>query len=264
MDATFDLALLSPVGRALWHLRDRLAADPQLRLELERLASDREALVGNQYLFYIAGTLASKGYEVEFVPEQGKQQKKTPDLRASKGRKTIWIEANAKQPKREINSAERLWQLIRDIIAEKKQKFEEPKYSPGMIVADISTANHLLNETGSIPLLKLRGDLCRPLGPKDEGGFVYRLYEDTDWHTRPENKGNVFAFLVEEFAAINRERFHVHQCLITLTRQVWQDGHQVAFPRGHQLVVHRSAEDDALVDLSRHVYVVDSPAKVEG
>jgi hypothetical protein len=85
---------------------------------------------------------------------------------------------------------------------------------------------------------------------------VYPLYADPDWHKQPENQGNVFAYLVDEFAAIDRAKYHVAQCLITITRRVWRDGRQVAFPKGHQLIVHRSVEPDAMLDLSRHVYVV--------
>lgn len=255
-DAFLDLAWFAPVGQALWHMRAK--NDAQLRRELERLATDPEVLVGNQYLFYIAGTLASKGHDITFVPEKGNEGKRTPDLRATRGGKSIWIEANAKQPKRTIDTTEKLWQLLRDIIEEKKQKFEDPAFAPGMIVADISTAHHLVNEAGIRPSLKLREDLCRPLGASIDDGFLYRLYEDAEWHMQPENQGNVFAYITELFAAINRQRYHVSQCLITITRQIWRDGRLVAFPRGHQLIVHRSAENDALIDLSRHVYVVDS------
>lgn len=253
-DAAMDTMWFAPVGKALWFLRGR--EDPQLRRELSRLAKDPGVLVGNQYLFYIAGTLASKGYDVEFVPEQGKSGAKTPDLKAVRNGKTIWIEANAKQPTREIDSQEKLWQLIRDVIAEKKQKFNDPRYAPGMIVADISPGYKLLDNSGKPRNLKLRGELCRPLSGGD--GFLYPLYEDADWQSRPENQDNVFAFIAEEFAAIDRAKFHVYQCLITITRQVWESDGKLAFPKGHQLLVHRAAENDAILDLSRHVYVVDS------
>jgi hypothetical protein len=46
--------------------------------------------------------------------------------------------------------------------------------------------------------------------------------------------------------------------LITITRRVWHDGHQLALPKGHQLLVHRLSEADALLELSRHIYMVDS------
>lgn len=84
------------------------------------------------------------------------------------------------------------------------------------------------------------------------------LYEDDEWESYRENQGNVFAYLVDEFSRIDRTKYHVSQCLITITRRVLRDGQQIAFPTGHMLIVHREAEAEALLDLSRHVYVVDS------
>jgi hypothetical protein len=255
-DAAIDAHMFGVVGKALWYLWK--GNDPQLHKEIGRLAHDPEALVGTQYLFYIAGTLAAKGYNVAFVPEQGKHGKKTPDLHAVRGPQDIWIEANAKQPTRVVDTPEKIWQMIRDIIEEKSQKFVDPMFAPGMIVADISTAYHLVNENGSMPFLKLRRDLCRLLGKDLSEGFIYRLYEDDEWESHRENRGNVFAYLVEEFSRLDRSKHHVSQCLITITRQVLRGDRQISFPMGHQLVVHRSAEGQALTDLSRHVYVVDS------
>ena len=216
-----------------------------------------EVLIGNHFLFYVAATLAAGGYDVDFVPERGKQREKTPDLRAAKNGKVIWIETNAKQPKRTVDNPERLSQLIRDIIDEKKRKFRLPEYWPGMIVADISPAHHLINESGSVPFLKLRQDLVRPLTRGSIGdGFIYPLYEDREWDQHLENQGNIFAYLIREFAGIDRLKYNVTQCLLTVTRQVWRDGSRLAFPKGHQLVVCRSAEADALSELSRHIYLV--------
>jgi hypothetical protein len=168
VEASLDLSICGNVGKALWFLRGN--ADVQLRREVNRLANDPDVLIGNLFLFYIAGTLAAKGYKVDFVPERGKEGQQTPDLRAEKDGNAIWIEANSKQPKRSINTPERLSQLVRDIVEEKKQKFALPDYWPGMIVADISTAHHLVNENGAAPFLKLRRDLFRPVN-SGEGGF---------------------------------------------------------------------------------------------
>jgi hypothetical protein len=215
------LASFAPVGKALWYLDHE--KDPQLRLELERLATDPESLVGNQFLFYLAGTLAAQGHALAFVPEKGKHGQKTPDLCAEKNGKEIWIEANAKQPKRTVDTPERLWQLIRDVIAEKKQKFSDPAYSPGMIVADVSPAHQLASALGTAGRLKLRADLCRPLPPssRTEEGFLYRLSEDPEWELLPENQNNVFSYVAREFAEIDRAKYHVSQCLMTVTREVW-------------------------------------------
>jgi len=112
------LALFGVVGKALWFLRNK--NDVQLRRELTRLATDPQQVVGNQYLFYIAGTLAAKGYGVQFVTEQAGSALKTPDLCASKLGKSTWIEANTKSPITPVDTAERLAWMVRDIVAEKK------------------------------------------------------------------------------------------------------------------------------------------------
>jgi hypothetical protein len=250
--ALLDLEWLATVGKALAHVGS--ADSPQFRREFLRFATDPDA-AGNQFLFYIVATLGSRGYAVEFVPERGSTGEKTPDLKVTKGEITVWIEVNAKQPQRQIDSPERVRQLIRDIIFEKKQKFTAAEYSPGMIVADISPALHLANETGLPPVLKLRPDLCGP-HPNFRDGFIYRLYEDSDWQERPENQGNVFSVTVEEFLGIDRSRYHVSQCLLALTRRVWRDGRAVAFPKAHQLIAHRTGQQNALVELSKHVYIV--------
>jgi hypothetical protein len=251
IEAAKWLGLFGPVGKALWYLQP--SADPQLRRELNRIANEPKQIIGNQFLFYIAGTLAANGHEIQFVPEQGKAERKTPDIRASKAGKDVWIEANAKQPVTALNTPEKISRLIRDIVAEKKLKFSDPKYSPGMIVADISPADPNVNEAGGTAEIKLRPELRKPL---PNGGFIYRLFDDPEWELQPENQGNVVAYIVNEFRAIDRSKYHVFQCLITLSRRVVESGSALAFPKYHLLVVERSAEADALVELAKIVYVV--------
>jgi hypothetical protein len=253
-DAALDLSYFGPVGKALWYLPDK--SDPQFRKEIKRFATDPPNAIGTHYLFYIVGTLASHGYQVGFVPEAGKASRKTPDLWAEKDGQRTWIEANAKQPKRPIDSPEKVWQLIRDIITEKKQKFSEPIFAPGLIVADVSPIADQINRggtLGSAPLVRTRSDCCEPL---PLNGFICRLYQDVEWSSRPENRDNIFAFLVQEFAAIDRQKHNVEQCLVTVSRRVVRVGNNLAFPRQHQLVITRNAEKQALSELSRFIYVV--------
>ena len=241
------------VGKALWFLRDK--DSPQMRRELARLANDpRRMVVANQFLFYIAGSLAADGYDIEFVREEGNAGVKTPDLRATKDGNSTWIEANAKDPVRAVDTALKISQMMRDVFEEKKLKFSDARFSPGMIVADISPADHLVNETGTPPRISLLPNLVRPL---PGGGFLYRLYEEPEWKTRPENIGNVVSYVTDEFSQIDRTRYHVYQCLIAMTRRVFKS-HEglLAFPKYHLLVVDRSAEKDALMQLARIVYVV--------
>jgi hypothetical protein len=217
------------------------------------LATEPLQIIGNQYLFYIAGTLAAAGYDIEFVTEQGRSALKTPDLRASKAGKNTWIEANAKSPVTAVDTPQRLAWMVRDIIAEKKLKFSNPAYSPGLIIADISPADHLVNETGAIPQIKLLPNLMKPL---PNGGFLYRLYDDPAWNTHSENRGNIVAYILDEFSQIDRSKYHVSQCLMTLTRRAFESNGRLVFPKYHLLVVNRAAEEDALTELARIVYVI--------
>ena len=59
--------LYGSVGAAASWLRGRENA--QMRTELERFATDAQALPGNFYLFYIAGLLAGRGWTIDFVRE---------------------------------------------------------------------------------------------------------------------------------------------------------------------------------------------------
>jgi hypothetical protein len=245
------LGLFGVVGKALWFLRDK--ENPQLRRELKRLATEPLQIVGNQYLFYVAGTLAAKGYDIEFAKEQRKRKIKTPDLRASKAGKSTWIEANTKSPTIAADTPQRLAWMARDIIAEKKTKFSDPAYCPGLIVADISPANFLVNETGTFPHMKLDQKIVAPL---PNGGSVCRLYDDPGWSACPENSGNVVRYVLDEFSQIDRSKYHVFQCLITVARRAYVSTSGIAFPKFHLLLVDRSAEQDALFDLARWIYVV--------
>lgn len=245
------LGLFGVVGKALWFLRDK--DDPQLRRELKRLATEPQQIIGNRYLFYIAGTLAAKGYDIEFVREQGDAAVKTPDLRANRVGKNFWIEANAKSPAIPVDTSQRLAWMVRDIIAAKKAKFSDSAYSPGLIVADISPANYLVNEGGTSPLIKLDRKIVARL---PNGGFVCRLYDDPGWSARPENSGNIVRYILDEFSQIDRSKYHVSQCLITVTRRALVSTNGIAFPKFHLLVVDRSAELDALIELARWVYVL--------
>ncbi len=205
-------------------------------------------------LFYIAGTLAAKGFNVSFVPEQGKQGTKTPDLLAKKGGRKIWIEANAKQPKRTIDTPKKIWQMIRDIIDEKSQKFSDPKYSPGMIVADISTAYHLVNENGTVPFLKLRLNLCRPFGRSLSEGFIYPLYEDAEWKQHKENQGNLFAIWLTILAD---RSYQAVDHVSNITRQSCTTTYGCFSRKVTSSSYIGMPETAALTELSKIVYVID-------
>ncbi len=249
--AMLDLHLFGTVGSMLFRLSGH--PSPQMRKALARFANNQNELVGNFFLFYLADRLAGADHQVDFVPEAGKREAKTPDLRTEKNGQRVFLEANAKQPTVEVDTPERLWRMIESLVCEKKQKFSDPAYHPGMIVADISPARYQLNESGAPPFLELRKDLAEPV---PGGGFYYHLYNDPDWKQRAGNDGNVFSYLVEQFLDIDRTRYGVQQCLVTVTRRVLRNAGSLLFPKYHLLVVDRNAKAQAVLDLARHVFLV--------
>jgi len=164
----------------------------------------------------------------------------------------LYIEAIAKRPIRTIDTPEKIHQTIRDIIQDKKQKFILPQYRPGMIVGDISTVNPLINETGTVPLLKLKEELLQ--GTIEE--FTYPVYEDKEMFERPENSGNVFAYLVEEFMNVNKTNYGVIACMLTLITQIFNQNGKIAFPKLHQLIVDHNYKELAVREIAKHVYLV--------
>jgi hypothetical protein len=144
--------------------------------------------------------------------------------------------------------------MIRDIIEEKKQKFADPDFRPGMIVADISVADFELNETGTPAFME---QSTRHVEWQPGGGFIYRLYDDQTWGERLHNQGNAFAYLVEQFRDIDRARFGVTQCLLTVARRAYlTPSGLMAFPKFHVLIVDRAERANALLDICRFVYLV--------
>src|SRR5665213_117153 len=105
--AATDVCEFGTVGAALYRLG--ATENSQMRTELNRYATDADGGIGYFYLFYIAGWLAGKGWTVDFVPESRDPHEKRPDLRAEKGGRHIFIEANAKQPAVAADTPDRLW-----------------------------------------------------------------------------------------------------------------------------------------------------------
>jgi|GEM_PF-5667398 len=240
----------SAVGKALWYLWSQ--SNPQMVRELRRLASD-PLDAGTHYLFYAAGELAAHHFGIAFVAELGKSGEKTPDLQVTKGDQQFWVEATAKQPRLPVDTGEVLRRMVNSIMQEKATKFKDPRFSPGVIFADIPDDYQDIREAGTQPLLKLSPDHLEAL---PDGRQLYRLHNDAAWKEHPENRNNVFAYVVAAFEAIDRSTYHVDQLLVTI-RQVKSSEGQISFPIQHQLIVRKSAEVIALVELAKHIYVVN-------
>jgi hypothetical protein len=242
---------LGTIGKALFFINAPIQG--QLRSELTRFDHDGN-FIGNWYLLNIAGDLAVSGYKIDFLKESGG---KTPDFSATKNGKTLYVEANAKQPKVPVDNPTKIQQMVRDIIEEKRQKFEDPQYWPGVIVADISPASYLVNENGLPNRFELRGDLCVPdktsIYPD---AFEYPVYKDQDFFDRPHNQGNFFHYLAQEFSQIDLAKTQVVQCILSIYRHANSQEGRTEFVKGNQLIIRKNFENLALKEIAPHRYIV--------
>jgi hypothetical protein len=247
----------SQIGKALWFLDP--SKDAQLLCELQRLAKEEEEDRGTYFLFYIAATLASQGFSITFVPERGKTQQKTPDLRAERNGKVVWIEATTKNIKNPVDTTKALQRHIFSAIEEKKHKFTSPEFSPGMIVFDVSGLPNYIGDSSIHRGIALHPSLlCPPNANPLTDEFWYPLFRDDGWRNEPANDNNVFRFLADAFASIDQTRFNVCQCLMAkvFLPDVGED--YIGFPKLHQLIVLQGREDLALTELAKHKYVIGS------
>jgi hypothetical protein len=111
------------VGKALWYLRDKMNSQAIKELTLFAKGTD---LRGPHYLFYMTGLLRAAGEPGEDVP----------DIFATKGNRSIYIEATTKRPTRPVTTPVQLRAKIREIFDDKIPKFRDARYWPGMIVGD--------------------------------------------------------------------------------------------------------------------------------
>jgi hypothetical protein len=243
-----DLHLLSFAGRTVF--RKHGLVERQLRRELRRLSDDPNQIVGTQYLFYMAAVLLERDFEVSFVPEE--RDARTPDLEARKAGRHVFIEANAKQPYRPPMAPGEVQRALQTAIDEKKLKFADPRFSPGMLVVDVTMQYTVPNETGLVRLVKWHSDALS----QQDGANVVRLERDPGWSSRPENTGNIVSYLLDAFASIDRTRYHVQQALLTITRDAWYSGNEMTVPTAHLLVLERGAESNALFEITKLAYVL--------
>ena len=210
--------------------------------------------------------LASAGYSIQFVSERNN---KTPDFSASKNGKILYVEANAKQPKMPVDNPQKMQRLIQAIIEEKRQKFIDPKFWPGVIVADISPAHFWVNEHGLQPVFQLLEALVEPdrksllvqsQGPHGPtyipSGFQYPIYKDRGFFSRKYNNGNFLHYLASEFSKIDLSETQIIQCVLSITRHAQRVGGSVSFLKGHQVLMRKGYENLAFSEVCPHRYIV--------
>jgi len=166
-DAAMDLHVLGTIGKAVFRCGG--IDNPQLRKELIRLVETEYGLLANYYLFYVAGTLGAAGYGVQFVSEEPKKGARTPDLLASKADRRAFVEATVKEPVRAIHSTEQLGHVIRDVFEEKRRKFMDVRFTPGLIAFDATPIANRAGQSDLAPGVRLQERLLE----SDAAGQLY-------------------------------------------------------------------------------------------
>lgn len=237
------------IGKALYFLKQPLT-QAQFKRELMRYASRPDELIGNHYLFYLAGLLAEKGYTVNFVPESTFP---TPDLEINKSGSTYFIEANARQRRRIIDDPTDLRNQIKALIEEKRTKFRDTHFRPGIIAGEVSPLVPLFNKDKDQRTLNLNAQAIKRL---PSGTILYDLSQDNDWHNNPDNIGGVFQCLVEEYALQDTDN-RLDGVFLSISRQIYQEGDELEYPRAGLLILDKNSAATLYEGLIKQIYIID-------
>ncbi len=237
------------VGKALYLLKQP-TTQAQFKKELLRYANRPDELIGNNYLFYLVGLLAEKGYTVNFVPESGIP---TPDLEIQGPNGNYFIEANARQPRRIIDNSTQVQTQIKTLIEEKRIKFRDTCFRPGIIAGEVSPLVPLFNNKGQQRALNLDAKTIRHLS---SGTTIYDLSQDNDWHNNPDNIGGVFQYLTEEFSLQDTDN-RLDGVFLSISREIYQKEDKLAYPRAGLLILDQNANPNLYEGLVPQIYMID-------
>lgn len=242
---------LGVMGKALFFLDDPIPKG-QLRNELLRFTNDPKQLIGNFFLFYLVGLLASQKCKVDFVIEESG---KTPDLKILDGSFSYFIEANARQPCRAIDDLKCQRRQIKALIEEKLPKFSEVQYRPGIIAGEVSRVIPLFGPDGSQCHEKLLNE-TKELLPS--GVKIYHLDRDENWSKRPENADSMLLHVVEEYA-LQDDKDQIAGIFLSVFRQPYINsaGSRTTFPRAGVLVIDHREDAIRYAALSKTIYTVN-------
>jgi hypothetical protein len=252
------LLLFGMAGKALYFL-SKQPHNSQFELELARLFRKVEDLRPNLWLFHVSARMSQAGFHISFIPEC---EEPTPDFSATRGDTTIYVEANTRNSDDKTIGGIRdaLWNVMHGSARSggKQLKFKDFSYDPGLIVVDISNCDIDSNETGLLPRVKLRADVCKP----SISGWIYELSRDPDFFEYPENTGNVVEYAIRFFQQMAEyNRYCVRALLIGVSMGVKtiEEG-VLGSPKGAVMVVDSRYPQLALPELAPQIYLVDTQA----
>lgn len=166
--------IYGPIGSFIYICEQK--NDPQFLKELKRLFEPNESMIGQEHLFFMVYWLKSKGYKVGFVDEEKTKSKRTPDLFLEVDGDKIFIEATTKN-----SSDKNIFRQIQYAIDEKKQKFKDNKYQPGLIAIDLGSYD--LEKVFNY--INIRKD-CTPLDIY--GAIHFKIFNDLEFSKYKENQ----------------------------------------------------------------------------
>lgn len=242
--------LFGLVGKALFFI-DNPTPREQLLKELTRFCNDHQQFIGNYFLFYIAGLLASQNYTITFLPEE--KGLKTPDIRAAKNNSVLFIECNARQPQNIIDNQQKIRQQIKALIEEKLPKFEESRFHPGVITGEVTPVVSLLNNDGKQTHLQLLHDTVEY---NQSGQTLFHLERDPDWLTYPYNQNTILKHLVEEFA-LQDSRNNAAAVYLAIVRQIYKSESSYFAPRAGLLLLDSREDPTIYTGLSNQIYIIN-------
>jgi hypothetical protein len=247
-DVGIDLVFYGILGRAAYFLCEQ--GNSQFIKEFDRLVSKNNELIGNTYLFNLSGFLASRNYKIEFIGELGKLSKKTPDFSAEFGNRKVFIEANAKQPGKKPITQVEIDNFIKGILLEKKQKFEDDRFFPGCIAADISGAQLFLDSNGNPKEISVAKEAVIKT---PDGIIECHQYKDPTFLTI--NNGALVS-AAKQLADIDSDRYKVTQVLLSMTRQLCIGKKSIEAPQGHCHIIKKDYSQSALQNITRCRYII--------
>ena len=142
-NAVAALLLFGMVGKALYFLSRQKHAH-QFEKEISRFFVDIPTVRSNIWLFHTSAQLAQAGFKIEFIAESNKP---TPDFRATSGDLNLFVEANARTPRRHDIEGIRdaLWNVMHgDAKSSGKQlKFHDPDSIPDSLSSTSQTVTSM-------------------------------------------------------------------------------------------------------------------------
>jgi hypothetical protein len=162
--------IYGPIASFVYQTSNRDNA--QFKTEFCRFFENKDSIISQDHLFFIAYWLKKYDYDVSFVAEK---TTKTPDLLIKNGFNQLFLEATTKN-----SSDKNFIRQIQKAFDDKKIKFKDATYLPGVISIDLGSYNIEKIFQG----ISIRQD-CLIIDIYHSKHF--KIFRDSEFHKQPEN-----------------------------------------------------------------------------